>query len=365
MKLDRFLGIEGPEGPDLNCSILPLLAAFAPAIVGGIGSGIAAATGAGKSDFKATPFSQTPDYNPHAFKYHGGYDPVTGKPLDAAGASRRLQQEARAASTREAIKADLGRTYSQGVYDDEARAAQFGMLDTLKQAGEYGSAEALMAENQMREGLSMANANAMANAAATRGGGGNMALAMRSANRQSGLMGMDANVAAARMRAESMLNARRDAIGLMGTIRNQQQGRMGLEGGLAMDQANLAMQGRALNDQTALAYEGLAQNPAQQQLNASIHQQEILANSRRGVDQTNADTAQSNAGVDRRNFEQAMGAISGAASAGLGVATSSRKSSPSTPKGGDYPDSGSGGHGYKGGDYSDSGSGGYGYKKRF
>lgn len=154
---------------------------------------------------------------------------------------------------------DQGRALSLSVRGDQAALAE----QYKRMAAGNGPS---MAEKQMQRGLAEANAAQQAQAAATRGGGGNALLAQRNAQRTAADMSLAVNRDAGMARTAEQMGAMQAQASLYGQMRGaDQQGyqadmvaRYGLQGqqlqaNMAQDQARMSAEQWAAGQNAAMA----------------------------------------------------------------------------------------------------------------
>jgi hypothetical protein len=211
----------------------------------------------------------------------------------AQSEANRYQQAAGAADQRQGVQMNLDH-YNQARGETQNAVG-------LSRAAAEGNAPSV-AQMQLRQGLDQANNQAAGMAAGARGGGGNLALAARSAIQQQGQNAMTTNQNAAMLRANEMATAR-------GQYMQGAQGMQTTDLAQSGQQAALDAQQRNLNDARNQYYEGgLQRIYGAQQAGQSGYQQQQASN-RIGIEQANRKLA------DAR-FSDQQGATSGAIQAG-------------------------------------------------
>jgi hypothetical protein len=207
----------------------------------------------------------------------------------AQSEANRYQGLAQAADNRQGVQMNLDQ-YNQ------SRGQTQNALG-LTQAAAEGNAPSVAAM-QLRQGLDQANNQAAGMAAGARGGGGNLALAARSAIQQQGQNAMTTNQNAAMLRANEMATARGQYL----------QGAQGMENTdltQSGQQAALNAQQRGLNDARNQYYEGgLQKIYGAQQAGMSGYQQQQAQN--------NIGIANANHGYADKRFSDQQAAQSGA-----------------------------------------------------
>lgn len=188
---------------------------------------------------------------------------------------------------RETVKADLGDyTGRMGAYDQTSGAADEAIGLTRDAAmGKAPSAAELM----MRQGQDQANMAAAGLAASARGGGGNLALAAREAQRQQMMGNQSATNQAGIVRAQEMAQARQAFDQAAMSRRAQALQAAGMSADVAFKVAQQEQMSRNANDAARLQTEGLVQQTGEGAANRGTQMQTgntAAASASRGQDIT-------------------------------------------------------------------------------
>lgn len=211
----------------------------------------------------------------------------------AQSEANRYQQAGAAADQRQGVQMNLD-NYNQ------SRGQTQNALGLAQSAAEGNQPS--VAAMQLRQGLDQANNQAAGMAAGARGGGGNLALAARSAIQQQGQNAMTTNQNAAMLRANEMATAR-------GQYLQGAQGMQNTDLTQSGQQAALNAQQRGLNDARNQFYEGgLQKIYGAQQAGQSGYQQQQASN--------NMSIANANHGYADKRFSDQQAANSGAVQMG-------------------------------------------------
>jgi hypothetical protein len=309
----------------------PAAAAAAPLVLGAVGAGTAAALGVGKSKFTPQNFGQAGNYDKNRFNY-GGREGGAQEAANRYGAIGQTYTN------------NSGMLLGQGMQDREralgARAGQVGMADAMANRARGNNLISTRVAEAARRKM---GAQTQSNIASARGPAG-IALA-----------GQDATAAGAQGLASISDSETTQSIGeQMANEQAAMQAYTGIRGG---DYAGAGQAFDASGTQGALGsqYAGHERGVQQDQLNANVAQQRILAGSEEQAQQINAQTQSANAARDMEYLKMFLGGAQsgmptpgpapagggggggGAGAAGGSVATSSTGGAAGSSMSGNYP----------------------------
>lgn len=279
---------------------------------------------AGKSDFRASNF-----YDPVRDAYgtvdptrsqgKTGYDPNAkrygGSAEASAAAEHDRAAEADRAQSRTGVQLDKSQSNYAAQQADYARQEQGAAMGLMRAraTGQAPSIAQMQADRQMDQARS-----AQTSAAASARGPAGLAMAQQGAAAnmaaaQQGISGQ-AQIAAAQERQAAEQAYFGAASGIRGGDVSQQQ----LYAQQAGAQAQLDAQQRAANDAKSMFYDQGSWDVNNRNQDAAMREQAILSGAHGSADSQNAQTNRENA-HDKFGWKDAMGAVGGLASAGIGL----------------------------------------------
>jgi hypothetical protein len=276
-------------------------AALIPAAIGVIGSAVAAGTGVGKDTKRTQAFGTTSQFDNNRFEYGG-------KPGGALAAAQGYTQRADNAQNRQGVQINYDQANQQLAQGQAVRAQQAQTADLMMQRATGGAP--LVAQMQADRQMEQAAAQQMAAKGSARGAA---AMALADQNAAGNTANAQANISANAQIAAAQeqlgyLNAANSAFG------NLRQADQGWNQNLAQQgqfQGQMDAQQRQLNDQYALGMHQNAMGVNQQQLDAQMNQQRLLAGSYDQHQALQQKQRQANADRDFQYFQGALGAAQG------------------------------------------------------
>lgn len=262
-------------------------------VFGGAGDAGKGLLEVGKSNYRATNFGDTTQYDPSRFQYGG----TPGGAHEAASRYASLGQDAQ---SRQGPQVN----YAQA---EQARGQQQQMAG-LMAARAQGQVPSI-AGQQAGFDMQRAQAAQMAGAASARGGAGIALAQQNAANNTANAFGQISNQAQINAANERM-QAEQAAFGAYGGMRGQ-------DAQQAQYQAQLQAQQRAQNDQFQLGMTGHEVGVRNSQLTAGLQQQGLLSGSLDRQQAINSKTAEQRSGIERSNLEFGIGMGMDAAKMGV------------------------------------------------